>query len=61
MKDTGQKSNQLLHSPLRVINLGLEAFAGDLNDQGVEVVHVNWSPPAGGDPKLAELLAKLGV
>jgi len=25
----------------------------------VEVVHVNWAPPAGGDPDLIELLDKL--
>ena len=51
----------LLQSPLRVVNIGLERFFHDLERQGVEVVDVDWSPPAGGDPKLAELLAKLGV
>ena len=44
---------------LRVINLGLEQFAGELERLGVPVVHVAWSPPAGGDPKRAALLAKL--
>ena len=44
---------------VRVINLGLEQFAGDLARLGVPVVHVAWSPPAGGDPKKAALLAKL--
>ena len=44
---------------VRVINLGLEQFAGDLERLGVPVVHVAWSPPAGGDPKKAALLAKL--
>ena len=51
----------LLQSPLRVVNIGLERFFHDLERQGVEVVDVDWSPPAGGDPKLAELLSKLGV
>jgi hypothetical protein len=44
---------------VRVINLGLEQFAGDLARLGVPVVHVAWTPPAGGDPKKAALLAKL--
>jgi len=44
---------------VRVINLGLEQFAADLARLGVPVVHVAWSPPAGGDPKKAALLAKL--
>jgi len=53
--------DSLLNAPLRVINVGLEGFARDLGQQGVDVVHVDWSPPAGGDPKLADLLAKLGA
>jgi len=52
--------DDLLKSPLHVINVGLEAFARDLEAQGVDVVHVDWSPPAGGDPRLADLLTKLG-
>ena len=44
---------------LRVINLGLEQFAGELERLGVPVVHVAWSPPAGGDLKKAALLASL--
>ena len=50
----------LLDGPPRVINVGLEGFVDDLAAGGVEVIHVDWSPPAGGDPKLAALLAKLG-
>lgn len=45
--------------PLRVVNIGLEAFADDLRAAGVPVVHVDWRPPAGGNPKLAAILAKL--
>jgi hypothetical protein len=44
---------------VRVINVGLEHFAGELERLGVPVVHVAWSPPAGGDPKKAALLARL--
>ena len=50
----------LLKGPLKVINLGLESFADELTAQGVETRHVDWSPPAGGDAKLAALLSKLG-
>jgi FdrA protein len=52
---------KFLRTPLKVINVGLEAFARDLDRQGVEVIDVNWQPPAGGDPKLADLLSKLGT
>ena len=49
----------LCRQEARVINLGLEQFAGDLARLGVPVVHVAWSPPAGGDPGKAALLASL--
>jgi hypothetical protein len=51
---------RLLNTPVSVINVGLQSFADDLAGQGVPVVHVQWQPPAGGDPYLAGLLAKLG-
>ena len=51
----------LLMAPVRVINVGLEGFATELAAQGVPVLHVQWSPPAGGDEKLADLLGKLGM
>ncbi len=55
------KLEEFLSSPMHVVNIGLEAFADELNAQGVSVVHVDWSPPAGGDPELAGLLSKLGA
>jgi hypothetical protein len=45
--------------PLRVINIGLEVFAEDLEAAGVEVVQVDWRPPSGGNSQLAALLASL--
>jgi len=45
----------------RVVNIGLEAFARELEHRSVPVVHVEWSPPAGGDPELLALLEKLGM
>jgi len=55
------KCQALLTNDLTVVNVGLEGFVKDLQDCGIAVVHVDWSPPAGGDPKMAALLAKLGV
>jgi hypothetical protein len=67
-------AKSLLAAPPRVVNVGLELFAIDLashdaqvvGDQvagnqavGAKVVHVQWSPPAGGNAHLAGLLGKL--
>ena len=53
--------NDLLASELKVINVGLEGFAETLEGLGVPVVQVDWRPPAGGDARLAGLLAKLAA
>ena len=52
-------SRDLLAAPPCVINIGLEIFAANLADQGADVAHVRWSPPAGGNSHLAGLLEKL--
>ena len=57
---TDKRPASLLEAPPRVINVGLERFAEDLAAQSVAVQHVQWSPPAGGNARLAELLSKLG-
>jgi FdrA protein len=54
------KTDELLQSELRVVNVGLRAFADDLAACDVEVVHVDWSPPAVTDPRIASRLAKHG-
>ena len=54
------KIEDFFNAPPRVVNLGLEDFARDLEAEGAAVVHFDWTPPAGGDPKLAQLLARLG-
>jgi hypothetical protein len=54
-----QVPNGLLAAPPRVVNVGLELFATDLAGLGAKVVHVQWSPPAGGNAHLAGLLARL--
>jgi FdrA protein len=53
------KSRDLLAAGPRVVNIGLEMFAASLAARGASVVHVEWSPPAGGDARLAALLDKL--
>ena len=55
----GRRVGPLLGGDTRVITLGLELFADTCTAVGVPVVHVDWRPPAGGDPQLAELLARL--
>ena len=56
----GESSAQrLLAGPANVVNVGLESFAAELAAAGHQVLHVEWAPPAGGDPVLSDLLAKL--
>ncbi len=51
--------DELLAQGPTVINLGVEDFAEALRTQGVEAVHVEWTPPAGGDPEFMDLLDQL--
>ena len=44
---------------VKVINLGIPGFAEDLKKQGVEVMHTEWRPPAGGNKKIQAMLAKV--
>jgi len=53
------KLEELLHQGPIAINIGVVDFAETLQIQGVQVIHVNWTPPAGGDPELMELLDQL--
>ena len=50
----------ILTGKLKVINIGISTFADDLQAQGVDVVSVDWKPPAGGDVDMLRLLQKLG-
>ena len=53
------QNNNLLDQPIIVINLGLKQFADSLEEQEIKVVHIFWSPPAGGDEEMIDLLDKL--
>ena len=57
--DQSSKNLNLLESPMRVANIGLQKFADDLVGQDVEVVQVDWAPPARGNTRLANLLSQL--
>jgi FdrA protein len=48
-----------LNKPLAAINVGLESFHASLIGQGAPAVQVDWKPPAGGNEKLAAILAKM--
>jgi len=50
---------EIFEQPLKVVNLGLAMFADNLRAEGIEVIHVDWRPPAGGDVRLANILAAL--
>ena len=51
--------DRLLATPVAVINLGVEDFAENLEVQGAQVLHVNWTPPAGGDLEIIAILDKI--
>ena len=51
--------DKLLSGPVIVVNLGLKSFGASLEQQGVEVVQVDWTPPAGGDQEMMDLLDEL--
>jgi FdrA protein len=59
MDSDDHAANRLLAAPPRVVNVGLELFADNLAGCGAKIVHVEWSPPAGGNARLAGLLDKL--
>lgn len=53
------KLEELLHQGPIAINIGVVDFAETLQVQEIQVIHVHWTPPAGGDPELMELLDQL--
>jgi hypothetical protein len=59
-KSSGEEKT-ILTEKLKVVNIGIETFANDLRSQNVEVIHVDWKPPAGGDSEMLKILAKLGL
>jgi FdrA protein len=60
-KEKRSNEKTILAEKLKVVNIGISTFADDLRSQDVEVVHVDWKPPAGGDQEMLRLLEKLGL
>ncbi len=50
---------ELLRDRPAFVNIGVREFAESLRRGGFEVCHVEWSPPAGGDREMADLLDRL--
>jgi hypothetical protein len=53
------ENSSIFNSPLKIINIGLLNFADSMHEQDVEVVHVYWEPPAGGDEEMNILVDEL--
>jgi len=51
--------NELFEKELSVLNIGLEGFKQDLDNQHVTALQLQWRPPANGNPMLASMLADL--
>jgi FdrA protein len=60
-KNKSNEEKTILTETLKVVNIGISTFADDLRSQNVQVVHVDWKPPAGGDVEMLKLLEKLGL
>jgi FdrA protein len=58
-KDPRVTFERFSQTPLAAINVGLESFHDSLISQGARAVQVDWRPPAGGNEKLAALLARM--
>ncbi len=54
------KINLLFKEELRIINMGLAAFGDNLAEDEIQVLQMDWRPPAGGNEKMIALLKKLG-
>ena len=52
---------RLLAGPVKVVNVGLGLFADALRAQSVDVISVDWQPPAGGKQHLIDILDRLGA
>jgi len=61
MSKKKSEAETILTEELKVVNIGISTFADDLRSQNVEVVQVDWKPPAAGDINMLRLLEKLGL
>ncbi|MCX2563186.1 hypothetical protein [Acetobacter thailandicus] len=56
---TEQQPSPLFEQTLSVVNIGIDLFAETLRQQSVDVVQVQWSPPATQNEDLMNLLDSL--
>jgi len=49
----------IMKQPLAAINVGLESFVESLTAQNAAAIHVDWQPPASGNEKLMDILARM--
>ena len=54
-----ENNHPLFDQPIIAINIGLIQFSESLEQQDVEVVQIDWIPPAGGDAEMIDLLEGL--
>lgn len=54
-----ERTERTVLEQLVVINIGLRSFTESLLDQDIEVVQIDWAPPAGGDQEMIDLLERL--
>ena len=50
---------ELFNSHLSIINVGIETLVEHLSKYNLEVIQVNWKPPAGGKIELLKKLRSL--
>jgi FdrA protein len=49
----------LFQGAIVVINVGIQDFGSALEEQGIQIVYVDWNPPGGGDEEMIGLLDQL--
>lgn len=54
-----KENNILKVENMKIINLGLIGFYDAIKRQDVPCIHIDWKPPAGGKPRLMQILDKL--
>jgi FdrA protein len=50
---------ETLKNKLEALNVGLDSFAENLEDQEIQVVQIDFKPPAGGNEKMASILERM--
>jgi len=53
------EQTDLFRDTIVAINIGVQDFGSALEGQGIRVIYVDWTPPAGGDQEMIDLLDQL--